>query len=60
MFTVKPEYYGKRAIEDGEVDARGIYIAEKFCDDPDNLLETIYNDFERFTSVYEILYFLIK
>lgn len=54
FFKEKPDYYGKRSIEKGEVDARGIYIAEKFIDDPDNLLETIYNDFDKFINLYEI------
>lgn len=49
-----PDYYGKRPIDDGEIDVHGLYIAEKFSDDPENLLETIYKDFSLFLSVYKI------
>lgn len=54
MYTEKPDYYGKRDIEAGEIDVHGIYIANEFSDDPDNLLETVYNSFERFTKIYGI------
>lgn len=54
LFKVKPDYYGKRPIEQNEIDVHGIYIAEKFPNDPENLLETIYVDFERFINIYEI------
>ena len=50
----KPDYYGKREIENGELDVKGLYIANRFDDDPDNLLETIYTDFNKFLDVYEI------
>ena len=50
----KPGYYGERTIKDGEVDVHGLYIAEKYADDNENLLETSYTDFERFLEVYEI------
>ena len=53
MYKEKPDYYGKRDMEKGEVDVHGIYIANKFSDDPDGLLETSYNSFERFTRIYE-------
>ena len=49
-----PSYYGKRRIEDGEIDVRGIYIANRFSDDPDGLLDTAYNDFSQFSTVYGI------
>ncbi len=54
MFKKKPDYFGKRKKVDNEIDVSGIYIAQKYCDDSKNLLETVYVDFERFTSVYEI------
>lgn len=54
LFQKKPDYYGKRKKNNGEIDASGIYIAQKYCDDSKNLLETVYTDFEKFTSVYEI------
>lgn len=49
-----PEYYGKREIEKGEIDVQGLFIAEKFENDPENLLETIYTDFALFLDVYGI------
>ncbi len=54
LHNEKPEYYGKRKIQNGEIDVHGLYIAEKFCDDKENLLETIYSDFALFLKVYEI------
>lgn len=49
-----PGYYGKRKIEDGEIDVHGLYIANRFSDDADNLLDTVYDDFSRFLKVYGI------
>ncbi len=49
-----PSYYGKRDREGGEIDARGIYIAERYADDPDGLLETVYADLAKFFKVYGI------
>jgi len=54
IFVTAPEYYGKSEIEDGEIDAHGIYIAEQYPDDPDGLLETVYADFARFSDIYGI------
>lgn len=54
LHETAPEYYGKRAIEPGEVDVHGLYIAKKFAQDPDNLLQTIYDDFALFLKVYGI------
>ncbi len=54
VFTTKPSFYGHRMKKDGEIDAHGIYLANTFCDDPDNLLETVYKDFAVFTRVYGI------
>ena len=53
LHNEKPLHYGKRAMEQGEVDLKGIYIAEKFEDD-NGLLDTSYRDFELFLKVYEI------
>ncbi len=54
LHEAKPDYYGKRAIESGEVDVHGLYIAQKFAADPEKLLETIYEDFALFLKVYGI------
>ncbi|MBR1969783.1 MAG: hypothetical protein IKA17_05465 [Clostridia bacterium] len=54
LHSEKPAGYGEREIEKNEIDARGLYLAELFCDDPDGLLETIYNDFNKFIKIYEI------
>lgn len=50
----RPDYYGKRPICDGEVDARGLYLAELYPEDSEKLLETVYQDFARFIDLYEI------
>ena len=50
----KPPYYGKRDKKDGEIDVKGIYLANRYPDDPDGLLETVYCDLDRFFSLYEI------
>ena len=47
----RPLSYGSREMAEGEVDARGLYIAECFSEG-DSLLRTIYEDFERFTAEY--------
>lgn len=54
VHQTKPDYYGKRTMENGEIDARGIYLAQMFPDDPDGLLEVSYKDFARFTEIYGI------
>lgn len=54
LHSEKPAGYGEREITEKEIDARGLYLAELFCDDPDGLLETIYNDFNKFLKIYEI------
>jgi len=50
----KPDYYGKRHILSDETDVGGLYIANRFCDDQDGLLDTVYGDFDTFLKVYEI------
>ena len=37
----KPDYYGKKEILPDEVDASGLYIANKFEDDAKGVLESI-------------------
>ncbi len=54
LHAEKPAGYGTRTASEKEIDASGIYLAELYADDPDNLLETIYTDFEKFTTLYEI------
>lgn len=54
LHSSRPEYYGIRKKDEGEVDAHGIYIDTYYPDDPDNLLETVYNDLELFFNVYGI------
>lgn len=49
-----PVFYGKRTAQSGEFDAVGLYVAEKYPDDPDGLLETVYDDIARFLDVYGI------
>lgn len=53
VHTACPEGYGIRAIRDGEADVWGLYLNSDFPD-PDALLETIYDDFTRFTLIYGI------
>ena len=50
----RPAGYGKRPMDPDEIDARGIYIAAAFPEDPDGLLETSCADFARFAAVYGI------
>ena len=47
----KPSYFHTRTVENGEVDAYGMYLVEEYQDE---LLETIYADFNNFLKVYEI------
>ncbi len=54
LHTKAPDYYGKRQAEQGETNVSGLYIAEKFPSDDDNLLETVYKDFDLFLKVYGI------
>ncbi len=54
LHVSKPEYYGKREIEAGEIDAHGIYIDTLYPDDPDGLLETVYTDLKLFFDIYGI------
>jgi len=54
LFSEKPEYYGKRTVESGEVDARGMYLHTLYPDDPEDLLKTSYDDIKTFLKVYEI------
>ncbi|MBR6632671.1 MAG: hypothetical protein IKL05_00025 [Clostridia bacterium] len=49
-----PLNFGSRkAVEEGEVNASGIYIKEKFPD-TEGLLDTVYEDFESFRKACEI------
>ncbi len=54
VFSVKPKNYGKRKIEENEIDANGIYIANRFQGDSEGLLETTYDDFKNFIKAYGI------
>ena len=47
----KPEYFNKREADEDEAQLNGAYL---LCDFQDELLQTIYDDFENFLSVYEI------
>lgn len=49
----RPVSYGSRDMAPGEIDARGIHIAEHFPDG-EELLRTVYEDFDRFTAEYGI------
>ncbi len=49
-----PVNFGKRRIEPCETDVSGLYILEKYPDDRDNVLKTVYDDFDRFLKVYKI------
>ncbi len=48
-----PPSFGKGSIEEGEIDAHGMYLCGDFPD-PEGVLETAYQDFSRFLSVYKI------
>lgn len=50
----KPENFGKRPREAGEIDVSGLFLEVPFPEDPEGLLETSYADFARFLSVYEL------
>lgn len=54
LHETAPGYYGKRAVCEGEIDVSGLYIANKYQDDANGVLETAYKDFARFLSVYSI------
>ena len=47
----KPSYFHTRTVEKGEVDVYGMYLVEEYVDE---LLETIYADFNNFLKVYKI------
>ncbi|MBQ7037472.1 MAG: hypothetical protein IJN74_08330 [Clostridia bacterium] len=53
VHTYKPATFGKRAIEEGEINASGMYLTGDFPD-PEGVLETAYDDFNLFLNVYEI------
>lgn len=53
IHTEKPALFGKRSLEEGEIDLSGMYLVCNF-DDKDGLLETAYDDFNKFLNVYEI------
>ena len=53
IYEARPQGYGARKAEDGELCASGIFIDKgDFTDDP--LLKTVYDSFERFTEIYGI------
>ncbi len=54
LHEAAPDYYGQRAIAPGEVDVHGLYIKKAFENDPEQLLNTIYEDFDLFLKVYGI------
>lgn len=54
LHTKAPAYYGTRAAKSSEFDAGRIYIAQKYPDDPDGLLDTVYQDLDLFFKVYGI------
>ncbi len=54
LHTKAPLGYGTRKMADDEIDVGGIYLSNRFSDDPDGLLDTVYADFENFLSVYGI------
>jgi len=54
LHAKKPYGYGERPIAENEIDAHGIYIASRYCDDDNKLLETVYNDFNSFLKIYDI------
>ena len=54
LFSEKPAYYGKSTMEAGEVDVHGMYLDTLYPDDPENLLQTSYEDIKTFLKVYEI------
>lgn len=49
-----PKGYGTRSKAEGEICAKGMYLANRFSPDPKGLLETVYTDFARFLQVYGI------
>ena len=51
LYVTKPDNYGKRKVEEGEIDVSGMYIDTK-C--PDMLLETSWASLNRFLRVYEL------
>jgi len=53
LWSEKPEGFGKRQPCSGEIDVSGLYLDAGFPD-PEGLLETIYDDFERFMRVMDI------
>lgn len=53
VHTEKPEWFGRKKAEDGEISVSGIYIKKDFPFDKD-ILETATEDFERFAEIYEI------
>ena len=52
-YTKKPEGFGKREPEASEADCRGIYVSKRFPEG-EELLETAYFDFDRFTELFGI------
>ena len=49
----KPKEFGIREMSKREVDVRGIYLDIAFPDD-EKLLETAYDDFNKFLKVYSL------
>lgn len=53
VHETKPEGFGKRETDPGEIDMRGMYLDVSFPDD-EGLIETALKDFQTFLDVYEI------
>ena len=51
VHSEKPKDFNTRAVERGEVDASGVYLVVEY---EDELLETVYTDFNHFAKVYGI------
>ncbi len=53
VHTYCPPSFGKRAIENGEIDASGMYLCGEFPDS-EGVLETAYADFKLFLHIYKM------
>lgn len=53
IHSKKPDLFGKRNLEANEINIKGMYLVCNF-NDSKNLLETAYDDFNKFLNVYEI------
>ena len=53
LHEIKPDWFRKRALEDGEVNVMGACLVNEFPD-PEKLIETAIADFNVFLQVYEM------